>query len=149
VLQNSFRIKYVNSIVGLTRDRNIALKEKRCTAENLRGEISDLWERGTFPAKSILAVTHNNEESVLLADRIVVLGANPGCIRGEVKVNIPMSQDKKGQRFVALVDHIYTVMANPQASVRSCWSLFVQIQSGRERGVGRSVKRSSWIGLRD
>src|SRR5262249_35409120 len=51
------------------------------TAENLRGEISDLWERHAFPAKSILLVTHNIEEAVLLADRIVVLGANPGAIR--------------------------------------------------------------------
>jgi NitT/TauT family transport system ATP-binding protein len=87
------------------------------TAENLRGEISDLWERGAFPARSILLVTHNIEEAVLLADRIVVLGANPGCIRGEVKVEIPRPRDKKGPIFVALVDYIYTVMTNPQAPV--------------------------------
>jgi NitT/TauT family transport system ATP-binding protein len=87
------------------------------TAENLRGEISDLWERGVFPAKSILVVTHNIEEAVLLADRVVILGANPGCIRGEVKVDIPRPRDKKGPRFVALVDYIYTVMTNPQAPV--------------------------------
>jgi len=87
------------------------------TAENLRGEISDLWERGAFPAKSILLVTHNIEEAVLLADRVVVLGANPGCIRGEVKVDIPRPRDKKGARFIELVDYIYTVMTNPQAPV--------------------------------
>jgi NitT/TauT family transport system ATP-binding protein len=87
------------------------------TAENLRGEISDLWERGAFPAKSILVVTHNIEEAVLLADRIVVLGANPGCIRGEVRVDIPRPRDKKAPRFVGLVDYIYTVMTNPQAPV--------------------------------
>jgi NitT/TauT family transport system ATP-binding protein len=87
------------------------------TAENLRGEIGELWERGAFPAKSILIVTHNIEEAVLLADRIVVLGANPGCIRGEVKVDIPRPRDKKGPRFVVLVDYIYSVMTNPQAPV--------------------------------
>jgi NitT/TauT family transport system ATP-binding protein len=87
------------------------------TAENLRGEISDLWERGAFPAKSIVVVTHNIEEAVLLADRIVVLGANPGCIRGEVSVEIPRPRDKKGPRFVALMDYIYTVMTNPRAAV--------------------------------
>src|SRR5580693_3963364 len=85
------------------------------TAENLRGEISDLWEKGTFPAKSILVVTHNIEEAVLLADRIVVLGANPGYIRGEVKVDMPRPRDRKDHHFVALVDYIYTVMTNPQA----------------------------------
>jgi len=87
------------------------------TAENLRGEISDLWERGAFPAKSILIVTHNIEEAVLLADRVVVLGANPGLIRGTVKIDIPRPRDKKGARFVALVDYIYTVMTNPSATV--------------------------------
>jgi NitT/TauT family transport system ATP-binding protein len=87
------------------------------TAENLRGEISDLWEKGTFPAKSILVVTHNIEEAVLLADRVVVLGANPGCIRGEVRVEMPRPRDKKAHRFVALVDYIYTVMTNPRAPV--------------------------------
>ncbi len=87
------------------------------TAENLRGEISDLWERGAFPAKSILIVTHNIEEAILLADRVVVLGSNPGCIRGEVKVDMPRPRDKKSPRFVALVDFIYTVMTNPRAPV--------------------------------
>jgi NitT/TauT family transport system ATP-binding protein len=89
------------------------------TAENLRGEISDLWEKGEFPAKSILVVTHNIEEAVLLADRIVVLGANPGCIRGEVRVDMPRPRAKKSPRFTALVDYIYTVMTNPQAPVGS------------------------------
>lgn len=87
------------------------------TAENLRGEISDLWEKGSFPSKSILVVTHNIEEAILLADRIVVLGTNPGSIRGEVRVDIPRPRDKNGPRFKALVDHIYTVMTNPQAPV--------------------------------
>jgi NitT/TauT family transport system ATP-binding protein len=87
------------------------------TAENLRGEISDLWEKGSFPSKSILLVTHNIEEAILLADRIVVLGTNPGRIRGEVRVEIPRPRDKNGPRFRALMDHVYTVMTNPEATV--------------------------------
>lgn len=87
------------------------------TAENLRGEINDLWERGAFPAKSVLIVTHNIEEAVLLADRIVILGANPGVIRGEVKVEMQRPRDRKAARFTTLVDYIYTVMTNPQAPV--------------------------------
>jgi len=87
------------------------------TAENLRGEIGDLWEKGTFPAKSILVVTHNIEEAILLADRVVILGTNPGCIRGEVRIGMPRPRDKNAPLFKALVDHIYTVMTNPQAPV--------------------------------
>jgi NitT/TauT family transport system ATP-binding protein len=87
------------------------------TAENLRGEISDLWEKGSFPSKSILLVTHNIEEAILLADRVVILGTNPGRIRGEVRVEIARPRDKNGPRFRALTDHVYTVMTNPEASV--------------------------------
>jgi len=87
------------------------------TAENLRGEISDLWERGVFPAKSIVIVTHNIEEAVLLANRVVILGTNPGSIRGEVTIDIPLPRDKKAPRYLALVNHIYTVMTNPEVPV--------------------------------
>jgi NitT/TauT family transport system ATP-binding protein len=87
------------------------------TAENLRGEIGDLWEAHRFPAKSILIVTHNIEEAVLLADRIVVLGANPGRVRGEVTVDIPRPRHNKDPRFASIVDYIYTVMTNPKAAV--------------------------------
>jgi NitT/TauT family transport system ATP-binding protein len=87
------------------------------TAENLRGEISDLWEKGSFPSRSILVVTHNIEEAILLADRIVVLGTNPGRIRGEVRVEIPRPRDKNGPRFRALVDYVYTIMTNPEAPI--------------------------------
>jgi len=58
------------------------------TAENLRGEIDDLWNAGSFPSSSILIVTHNIEEAVYLADRIVILGSNPGRIRGETHITI-------------------------------------------------------------
>jgi NitT/TauT family transport system ATP-binding protein len=87
------------------------------TAENLRGEIGDLWEAGRFPAQSILLVTHNIEEAVLLADRVVILGANPGHVRGEVRIGLPRPRERKAARFTALVDHIYTVMTNPEAPV--------------------------------
>jgi NitT/TauT family transport system ATP-binding protein len=87
------------------------------TAENLRGEISELWEAGTFPAKSILLVTHNIEEAVLLSDRVVILGANPGIVRGELRVDLPRPRKNKDPKFAALVDYIYTVMTNPKAAV--------------------------------
>lgn len=87
------------------------------TAENLRGEIDDLWNAGNFPSKSILIVTHNIEEAVLLCDRIIILGANPGHVRGEVKINLPRPHDRTSDRFKALVDYIYAVMTDPSAAV--------------------------------
>lgn len=87
------------------------------TAENLRGEIDDLWNAGTFPSQSILLVTHNIEEAVILADRVIVLGSNPGHIRGEVKIDLPRPHDRNDARFKDLVDHLYQVMTNPEADV--------------------------------
>jgi NitT/TauT family transport system ATP-binding protein len=87
------------------------------TAENLRGEIGDLWDAGKFPAQSILIITHNIEEAVLLANRVIILGANPGCIRGELLIDLPRPHDRTNTRFKALVDYIYTVMTHPEADV--------------------------------
>ena len=87
------------------------------TAENLRGEIDDLWNAGSFPSTSILIVTHNIEEAVFLADRVVILGANPGRIRGEISINLPRPHDRTNPRFKALVDYVYTVMTNPDIAV--------------------------------
>lgn len=87
------------------------------TAENLRGEIDDLWNAGCFPASSILIVTHNIEEAIFLADRVVILGANPGRIRGEVQINLPRPHDRSHPRFKALVDYVYKVMTNPDIAV--------------------------------
>jgi len=83
------------------------------TAENLRGELDDLWNAGTFPAESILLVTHNIEEAVFLADRVVVLGINPGRVRGEVKIDLPRPHDRNDARFKELVEHLYLVMTKP------------------------------------
>ncbi len=87
------------------------------TAENLRGEIADLWEQGNFPASSIVLVTHNIEEAVLLADRVIILGNNPGHIRGIIAIDLSRPRNRNAARFKELVDHIFAVMTNPEAVV--------------------------------
>ena len=87
------------------------------TAENLRSELLELWEKNTIPTRSIFIVTHNIEEAVLLADRIIVLGRNPGHVRTDFKVtNLPHPRDRKGQPFTQLVDYIYKVLTRPDIS---------------------------------
>jgi NitT/TauT family transport system ATP-binding protein len=85
------------------------------TAENLRGHITDLWETGKFPAKSILMVTHNIEEAVFLADRVVILTINPGRVRIEVPIDLPRPRERDSARFKLLVDDIYTIMTSPES----------------------------------
>ena len=74
------------------------------TAENLRNELMELWNGQQFPTRSVCIVTHNIEEAVLLADRVVVLGANPGHIRAEVSVTLDRPRDRHSPAFEALVE---------------------------------------------
>jgi NitT/TauT family transport system ATP-binding protein len=87
------------------------------TAENLRGEIADLWEAGNFPAKSVVLVTHNIEEAIMLADRVVVMSSNPGRIRGEIRVTLSRPRERNSSDFRAMADHIYTIMTNPDTQI--------------------------------
>jgi NitT/TauT family transport system ATP-binding protein len=83
------------------------------TAENLRGELLELWLNKRMPTRAIFFVTHNIEEAVLLADRIIVLGRNPARIRADLKVDLEQPRDRKAARFVDMVDYIYTVLTRP------------------------------------
>jgi len=83
------------------------------TAENLRSELLELWAKKTMPTKAVFIVTHNIEEAVLLADRIIVLGRNPGHIRTDFQVQLPQPRDRKSEPFTQLVDYIYKVLTRP------------------------------------
>ena len=80
------------------------------TAENLRNELLSLWDGHEFPTKAVLIVTHNIEEAVLLADRIIVLSANPGRVLAELPVDLPRPRDRRTTAFEALVDHVYDLL---------------------------------------
>jgi NitT/TauT family transport system ATP-binding protein len=80
------------------------------TAETLRGELLDLWQERRIPVKSILLVTHNIEEAVLMADRIIVLSSNPGRVAFTVEVPLPRPRDRSDPEFHGLVDRIYALM---------------------------------------
>jgi NitT/TauT family transport system ATP-binding protein len=80
------------------------------TAENLRTELVGLWAQPDFPTNCICIVTHNIEEAVLLADRVLVLGSNPGHIKAEVPIHLPRPRDRRSPTFDALVDRLYAIL---------------------------------------
>ena len=89
------------------------------TAETLRTDLLDLWSEGRMPIESILMVTHNIEEAVLMCDRIVIFGSNPGRVIGEIAVNLPQPRHRLDPLFRGLVEDIYARMtARPMASLR-------------------------------
>jgi NitT/TauT family transport system ATP-binding protein len=84
------------------------------TAENLRRELLDLWLEKKIPTRAIFIVTHNIEEAVLLADRIIVLGRGPATIRADFDVPLAQPRERKSAAFLLYVDYIYKVMTQPQ-----------------------------------
>jgi len=80
------------------------------TAETLRTDLLDLWVEGRMPIKSILMVTHNIEEAVLMCNRIIVLSSNPGRIAAEIHVTLQHPRNRLDPEFRQLVDKIYALM---------------------------------------
>ena len=80
------------------------------TAETLRTDLLDLWSERRMPIKSILIVTHNIEEAVLMCDRILVFSSNPGRVVAEIKVDLPHPRNRLDPAFRALVEDIYVRM---------------------------------------
>ena len=81
------------------------------SAEALRGELLELWTAGDIPTKAILMVTHNIEEAITLADRIVVMGKEPGHVVADLAVDLPHPRHRKSPEFIAKVDLIYATLA--------------------------------------
>jgi NitT/TauT family transport system ATP-binding protein len=80
------------------------------TAETLRTDLIDLWMDKKLPVKSILIVTHNIEEAVLMCDRILVFSSNPGRVAHELKVPFAHPRNRFDPAFRQMVDDIYGIM---------------------------------------
>jgi NitT/TauT family transport system ATP-binding protein len=80
------------------------------TAETLRGDLVDLWRDRKIPTQSILMVSHNIEESVEMADRILIFSSDPGRIRAEISVPLPRPRDWNSPGFRNIVDQVYTIL---------------------------------------
>jgi NitT/TauT family transport system ATP-binding protein len=78
------------------------------TAETLRNDLMDLWLERRVPTKGIILVSHNIEEAVEIADRIIIFGSDPGHIRAEIPVMLPRPREVTGARFRQIVDDVYT-----------------------------------------
>ena len=111
------------------------------TAENLRGELVKLWEGRGAPVKSILIVTHNIEEAVLLADRVLVLSSNPGRIRAELSVELPRPRDRHAPRFEALVDTIYGILTGREEAASEAVEAAAGASSTAADGAGATRRR--------
>ena len=128
------------------------------TAETLRTDLLDLWYEGRMPIKSILIVTHNIEEAVLLCDRILVFSSNPGRIVAEIKVDLPQPRNRQAPAFRGLVDDIYKRMTQKKAGDQPKDGLFPgmgmgmalpQVSTNTLAGLMEAVAASPYNGKAD
>jgi len=82
------------------------------TAETLRTDFLDLWIEHKIPTKSVLLVTHNIEEAVLMCDRILVLSSNPGRISAEIEIPLAHPRNRLDEEFRDLVDEFYSILTS-------------------------------------
>lgn len=80
------------------------------TAETLRTDFLDLWMEHQLPTKSMLLVTHNIEEAVMMCDRVLVLSSHPGSIASEISVPLPRPRNRFDQEFHSIVDEFYSIL---------------------------------------
>jgi len=89
------------------------------TAETLRTDFLDLWCEGRMPINAVVLVTHNIEEAVLMCDRVLVFGSNPGRILTEIPVKLPQPRNRLDPSFRALVDSIYVEMTSRRSAAEA------------------------------
>ena len=80
------------------------------TGERLREDILELWESGKIPTKAILVVSHNIEEAVMMADRVLVFASDPGRVRDELPVTLSRPREVESSEVRGLIDKVYGLM---------------------------------------
>lgn len=86
------------------------------TAENLRQEVLKVWSEEAGSVKSVLIVTHNIEEAVEMADRVLVLDSHPGRVIADVPIHLGRPRDKQSDLFQSCVDYLYSILTGRRDS---------------------------------
>jgi NitT/TauT family transport system ATP-binding protein len=85
------------------------------TGERLREDILELWTSGQMPTRAMLVVSHNIEEAVMMADRVLVFASDPGRVRSELAIALPHPRDAESAEVRALIDQVYGLMTGARA----------------------------------
>jgi len=87
------------------------------TGETLRNDMLELWDSGKTPIKGLLVVSHNIEEAVLMADRILIFSSDPGRVRVEIPIRMPRPRNVDGMEVRGLIDEVYAQMTLSPADI--------------------------------
>jgi NitT/TauT family transport system ATP-binding protein len=79
------------------------------TRLKMRADLIRIWQQ---ERKTIVFVTHDIDEAVQLADRVVVLTARPARIAATVAIDLPRPRDQDSAGYLAARDRIFETMGN-------------------------------------
>lgn len=127
------------------------------TAETLRTDLIDLWIEGRLPLRSILMVSHNIEEAVLMCDRILLFTANPGRIATEIPIDLPHPRTRTDPKFREYVDEVYRRLTNPagpglgqrRASVPTIATQIAEVSTNLLAGLMETLAAAPFKGKAD
>jgi NitT/TauT family transport system ATP-binding protein len=112
------------------------------TAESLRAEVLDLWAAKDKNPSSIVMVSHDIKEVVFMADRIVVLDANPGRVRTVVENTLPRPRDYRSPGLLHLVDRLHDIItgmempdAPPEPTLAPAFEALPPVGAGEVMGL--------------
>ena len=82
------------------------------TAKTLRELALNIWRNPALPTNTFIMVSHNVEEAVFMADRVIIMSPRPGKVVGEVKVNIPRPRTEylRDEKYFKYVDEVVSVL---------------------------------------
>ncbi len=78
------------------------------TAQGLRDEVLTLWHKDELPPSAVLMVTHNLEEAVYMADRVIIISQRPGRMISDMTIELPRPRDRKSPEFMDWVDQVFS-----------------------------------------
>ena len=84
------------------------------TAESLRAQVIDIWTSHERNPSSVVMVSHDIKEVAWMADRIVVMGTNPGRIRTIVQNRLPRPRDYRSPELLRLVDELHDIITGAE-----------------------------------
>lgn len=100
------------------------------TGERLREDILELWNKKEISTKAVLIVSHNIEEAVMMADRVLIFASDPGRVRAELPITLSHPRKVESQEVRTLIDNVYGLMTSGSERIGRLPDMDVKLQLG-------------------
>ena len=100
------------------------------TGERLREDILALWNNKEISTKAILIVSHNIEEAVMMADRVLIFASDPGRVQAELPITLNHPREVESQEVRSLIDNVYGMMTAGSARTGRVAEVEIKLQLG-------------------